>query len=232
MYLTTNVGVRSTTLSPYAEESRARIHELLAGADVFYANRRPGYLDSIGLSEAEAISRRPGLIYATASLNGRGGPWQNRVGFDQTADALTGLLHLEGDGDKPALPPISVVNDYLVSWFMTAGIAEALRRRAVDGGSHRVHVSLSRVALWILSMGIFDQGCAQQVAGTGELHAYSETFTAETPLGHNQGVTDQVKMSDTPGACLLTVLEGIESGACRAGILRGHRWISKASDQR
>jgi crotonobetainyl-CoA:carnitine CoA-transferase CaiB-like acyl-CoA transferase len=37
MYLTTNVGVRSTTLSPYTEEGRARIHELLAGADVFYA---------------------------------------------------------------------------------------------------------------------------------------------------------------------------------------------------
>ncbi|MCX5087552.1 hypothetical protein OOK36_01190 [Streptomyces sp. NBC_00365] len=85
---------------------------------------------------------------------------------------------------------------------MTAGIAEALRRRAVDGGSHRVHVSLSPVALWILSMGIFDQGYAQQVAGTGELHACPdpETFTAETPLGHYQGVTDQVKLSDTPGA--------------------------------
>ncbi|MFD3583178.1 hypothetical protein [Streptomyces sp. NPDC058683] len=53
------------------------------------------------------------------------------------------LLHLEGDGDKSALPPISVVNDYLVSWFMTAGIAEAPRRHAVDGGSYRVHVSLS-----------------------------------------------------------------------------------------
>ncbi|MFJ8091370.1 hypothetical protein [Streptomyces griseofuscus] len=85
---------------------------------------------------------------------------------------------------------------------MTAGIAEALRRRAVDGGGYRVHVSLSRVALWILSMGVFDTSYAEEIAGTGELHAYPdpEVFTAETPLGHCQGVTDQVKMSDTPGA--------------------------------
>lgn len=85
---------------------------------------------------------------------------------------------------------------------MTAGIAEALRRRAVDGGSYRVHVSLSRVALWILSMGVFDPSYAERIAGTGELHAYPdpEVFTAETPLGHYQGVTDQVRMSDTPGA--------------------------------
>ncbi len=182
-YLTTGVGVRSATVSPYTREGLARIHELQSGADVFYANRRPG------------------LIHATVSLNGRSGPWKNCPGLDRTAGALTGLLHLEGDGDKPALPPITV-NDYLVSWFMRAGIAEALRRRAVDGGSYRVHVSLSRVALWILSMGVFDTSYAEEIAGTGELHAYAdpEVFTAETPLGHCQGVTDQVKMSDTPGA--------------------------------
>ncbi|QHC32710.1 CoA transferase [Streptomyces sp. WP-1] len=201
-YLTTSVGVRSATVSPYTREGLERIHELQSGADVFYANRRPGFLDSIGLSEEESVARRPGLIHATVSLNGRSGPWKNYLGFDQTAGALTGLLHLEGDGDKPALPPITVVNDYLVSWFLTTGIAEALRRRAVDGGSYRVHVSLSRVALWILSMGIFDASYAEGIAGTGELHAYPdpEVFTAETPLGHYQGVTDQVKMSDTPGA--------------------------------
>ncbi|MCQ8773134.1 CoA transferase [Streptomyces telluris] len=213
-YRTANVGVRSATVSPYTPEGLARIHELQAGADVFFANRRPGFLEAIGLSEDEAIARRPGLVYATVSLNGRSGPWADYLGFDQTAGALTGLLHLEGDGDMPALPPITVVNDYLVSWFMTAGIVEALRRRAVDGGSYRVHVSLSRVALWILSMGVFDKAYATAIAGTGEEHAYPapETFTAQTPLGHYQGVTDQVRMSETPGAYRQILLP---RGACR-----------------
>jgi hypothetical protein len=74
-------------------------------------------------------------------------------------------------------------------------------RRATEGGSYRVHISLTRIALWIISLGVFDKNYAHAIAGTGEQHAYldPETFTAETPLGHYQGVTDQVRMSETPG---------------------------------
>jgi crotonobetainyl-CoA:carnitine CoA-transferase CaiB-like acyl-CoA transferase len=200
-YITANVGVRSATIDPYSAEGGELIRGLLAGSDVFYANRRPGYLDKIGLSPEEAARVRPGVIHASASLNGPAGPWADRVGFDQTAGSLTGMMHLEGDGERPALPPILVVNDYIVSWLMTAGIVEALARRAVDGGSYRVHVSLTRAALWILSMGVFDKGYATEIAGRGEEHAYHdpETFTADTPLGRYQGVTEQVHMSVTPG---------------------------------
>ncbi|MCK2244695.1 MULTISPECIES: CoA transferase [unclassified Crossiella] len=200
-YLTANVGTRSATINPYATEGHHRIRDLLAHADLFYANRRPGYLDQLGLSAEEAAAIRPGLIHVTASLNGQTGPWADRVGFDQTAGSLVGMMDLEGDGETPALPPILVVNDYIVSWLMAAGATEALARRARDGGSYRVHVSLTRVALWILGMGIFDREYAHSVAGQGEEHAYldPETFTADTPLGHYQGVTDQVRMSATPG---------------------------------
>jgi crotonobetainyl-CoA:carnitine CoA-transferase CaiB-like acyl-CoA transferase len=200
-YVTANVGMRSATVDPYGEEGHDRISRLLAGADVFFANRRPGYLDKIGVSAEQAAEIRPGIVHATTSLNGLTGPWADRVGFDQSAGSLTGMMHLEGDGERPALPPILVVNDYIVSWLLAAGVTEALARRAVNGGSYRVHVSLTRAALWILSMGIFDRAYATATAGRGEEHAYldPETFTADTPLGHYQGVTEQVSMSETPG---------------------------------
>ncbi|GAB90350.1 CoA transferase [Gordonia rhizosphera] len=201
-YVSGNVGVRSATISPYRAEGAERIRQLLAGADVFYANRRPGYLAKIGLSPQEAAQTRPGIVYATASLNGETGPWSQWVGFDQTAGSLAGMMLLEGGGEVPALPPIMVVNDYIVSWLMTAGIVEALARRAVDGGSYRVHVSLTRAALWIIGMGVFDKGYAAEVAGQthGDHHYLDpETFTADTPLGTYQGVTDQIRMSVTPG---------------------------------
>lgn len=111
------------------------------------------------------------------------------------------MMELEGTDGKPALPPIGVVNDYIVSWLLAAGIVEALMRRAEHGGSYRVHLSLTRVAVWVLGLGIFDKDYARSIAGPGELHAYlpPETFTADTPLGRYQGVTDQVVMSQTPG---------------------------------
>jgi crotonobetainyl-CoA:carnitine CoA-transferase CaiB-like acyl-CoA transferase len=198
-YITANVGTRSATIDPRTD--RELITGLLAGADVFYANRRPGYLGQIGFSAEQAAQVRPGIVHVTASLNGEEGPWAGRVGFDQTAGSLVGMMNLEGGDDGPKLPPILVVNDYIVSWLMATGAAEALARRAVDGGSYRVHVSLTRAALWILSMGVFDQDYAAETAGSVEQHRYldPETFTVDTPLGRYQGVTEQVWMSATPG---------------------------------
>ncbi|MDY6808381.1 MAG: CoA transferase [Actinomycetota bacterium] len=203
-YVSANVGVRSTLLNPYRDHGAQRLRELLADADVFYANRRPGYLDGIGLSAEQLAAGHRGIVYATASLNGETGPWSSWVGFDQTAGSLAGMMLLEGGGDRPTLPPIMVVNDYIVSWLMAAGIVEALSRRAREGGSYRVHVSLTRAALWIVGMGVFDREYAHGVAGRSgddDRHVYldPEVFTADTPLGRYQGVTDQVQMGHTPG---------------------------------
>ncbi|MFF2384227.1 CoA transferase [Streptomyces sp. NPDC058108] len=210
-YNTANVGVRSTTIDPYGAEGRARIRELLRGADIFYANRRPGYLAKIGLSAEEAAAVRPGIIHVSIYLAGETGPWAHRVGFDQTAGALTGIMLMEGeDGiaagptSTPALPYISVVNDYVLSWLATTGALAALMRRATDGGSYRVTLNLTRIATWILSLGLFDRDYAHATALDPEPaspHAYldPDTFTAETPCGHYQGVTDQIVMSGTPG---------------------------------
>ncbi|MFF4974896.1 CoA transferase [Streptomyces sp. NPDC001083] len=210
-YNTANVGVRSTTIDPYDAEGRARIRELLRGADIFYANRRPGYLEKIGLSAEEAAAVRPGIIHVSIHLAGETGPWAHRVGFDQTAGALTGIMLMEGeDGiaagptSTPALPYISVVNDYVLSWLATTGALAALMRRATDGGSYRVTLNLTRIATWILSLGLFDRDYAHATAldpDPASAHAYldPDTFTAETPCGHYQGVTDQIVMSGTPG---------------------------------
>lgn len=224
-YATANVGVRSSTIDPYTPDCATTIAALLDDADVFYANRRPGYLDKIGLSADTVAGKHRGIVYATASLNGESGPWSHQVGFDQTAGSLAGMMLLEGDGETPSLPPILVVNVYIVSWLMTAGIVEALTRRARDGGSYRVHVSLTRAALWIVGMGIFDRAYAHEIAGTDAAdgaHRYldPETFTAATPLGDYQGVTDQVRMSVTPGH-YRTVL--VPRGSCRP------EWVARGS---
>jgi crotonobetainyl-CoA:carnitine CoA-transferase CaiB-like acyl-CoA transferase len=55
-YITANVGVRSSTVHPRRPEGARLLRELLTGADVFYANRRPGYLSSIGFSAEEAAA--------------------------------------------------------------------------------------------------------------------------------------------------------------------------------
>jgi crotonobetainyl-CoA:carnitine CoA-transferase CaiB-like acyl-CoA transferase len=195
------VGMRSTVLDG-SKEDRATFDRLLKNADVFFSNRRPGYLERYGLTAEELSQKRPGLIHAKVVLHGERGPWSNRVGFDEIGAAVSGLFSIEGTPTQPKSPAIIPICDNVVGWLGTAGVLEALRRRATEGGSYRVVVSLTRTVLWLLSMGIFDKTYAQETAGSKDEHTYvaPEVFSAETPLGRYQGFTDQVVLSRTPGA--------------------------------
>ena len=56
--------------------------------------------------------------------------------------------------------------------------------------------------MWLLSLGIFDKAYAQATADSSDEHAHvaPDLFTAETPMGTYQGMTDQVVLSRTPGS--------------------------------
>lgn len=212
-YMTANVGMRSARLNYKAEEGNKRLKALLQDADIFFANRRPALLEQIGMTAAECAARRPGIIYCNTSAHGDKGPWINRPGFDQVAGAVTGMMVFEGEPEHPQIPVINVVNDYLVSWLAAAGCMAALAKRATEGGSYRVHVSLSRASLWLLSLGIFDKRYVAETAGKKDGHEERkpELFQAQTALGLYQGYTDQVHMSETP-ECYSTVLVPRGSG--------------------
>src|SRR6202795_3469153 len=199
--LDVQIGMRSTLLDG-SKEDAAKFDRLLKNADVFFSNRRPGYLERYGLTAEELSQKKPGLIHAKVVLHGEQGPWSNRVGFDEIGAAVSGLFSIEGTPTQPKSPPIIPICDNVVGWLGTIGVLEALRRRSIEGGSYRVVVSLTRTVLWLLSMGIFDKAYARETAGSSEEHTYvaPDLFTADTPLGRYQGVTDQVQMSRTPGS--------------------------------
>ena len=200
-YYTANVGMRSCTLDFASSDSMHRLKALAQDADIFFSNRRPGYLQRYHLTAEEIAEVRPGIVHVDMSLYGSRGPWANRTGFDQNAGGVSGALSIEGTPQAPRLTEIFVVNDYAMAWLAAAGTMAALKRRATEGGSYRVRISLVRLSLWLLQMGIFDKAYARSVAGSEKDHAYlpPELFTAETPCGYYQGVTDQVFMSRTPG---------------------------------
>src|SRR5215469_9495370 len=193
------VGMRSTFLDT-SKEDRAKFEELLKDADIFFANKRPGYLERHGLDAETLVAKKPGLIHAQVLLHGNKGPWKNRPGFDEIGAAVTGVFTTEGSLAHPKSPPIIPIVDNIVGWLGTIGVLAALRRRAVEGGSYRVTVSLTRTVLWLLSLGIFDKEYAKATAGSSDEHANiaPDLFTAETPLGTYQGMTDQGILSRTP----------------------------------
>jgi crotonobetainyl-CoA:carnitine CoA-transferase CaiB-like acyl-CoA transferase len=195
------VGMRSTILDS-SKEDRAKFDTLLKDADIFFANKRPGYSKSNGLDAEELCAKKPGLIHASIVLHGETGPWSNRPGFDETGATVAGIFAAEGSLASPKQPPIKPICDNVVGWLGTVGILAALRRRAVEGGSYKVVVSLTRTVLWQLSLGLFDKTFAQTAAGSTEerTNVAPDVFTAETPLGTYQGLDEQVYLSKSPGS--------------------------------
>jgi hypothetical protein len=207
-YWDTQVGMRSTYLSDTGDD-RARLDELLREADVFFSNRHPGHLEQVGLSAEEVAAGHRGLIHAQVLLHGAEGPWATRPGFDEIGACVSGIFALGGTLEDPRMPPMLPIVDNIVGWFGTVGVLEALRRRAVEGGSYRVRVSLTRVCLWLISLGIFDKEFAATTAGSTAEHSAipPELFTAQTPLGTYQGMTDQIEFSSLPQGFTTTVLQ-------------------------
>ncbi len=200
-YWDAQVGMRSTVLGS-SKEDRARFDILLRDADVFFANKRPGFLKSHGMDAEELCAKKPGLIHATVVLHGEKGPWSNRPGFDEIAATVSGLFAVEGSLTNPKQPPIVPICDNIVGWLGTIGVLSAIRRRAIEGGSYRVVVSLTRTVLWQLSLGILDKAYAIETAGSTDAHTNipPDVFTADTPLGTYQGLDEQAYLAKSPGS--------------------------------
>jgi crotonobetainyl-CoA:carnitine CoA-transferase CaiB-like acyl-CoA transferase len=60
------VGMRQTILD-HSKEDRAKFDQLLKDADVFFANRRPGYLERNALDAETLCAQKPGLIHSAAA---------------------------------------------------------------------------------------------------------------------------------------------------------------------
>lgn len=154
------LGKRSALLDLAAPAGAARLHNLLAAADVVVCGYRPGGLERLGLDPAALAGNHPGLVIVTLSAWG-GGPWSRRRGFDSLVQAATGIALLEGrpDGTPGALP--AQILDHATGYLAAAAVFEGLRRQRTGGGTWHASLSLARTARWLLG-----QGVAPQPAGT------------------------------------------------------------------
>jgi hypothetical protein len=90
------------------------------------------------------------------------------------------------------------MNDYIAGYLGAAGVIAALRRRAKEGGSYHVRISLNRAAMWYASLGRFgDVGF--DLSGPENRMISPEILVAQTPYGEVRRLAPQVKLSRTPG---------------------------------
>ena len=192
LHLDTDSGKRSTLVDLHVEHARARVHELLAQADVLVTGYRPGALAAYHLDAASVADRHPHVVHASLSAWTPDGPWGGRRGFDSIVQAATGISLLESaDGVVPAAMPAQAL-DHATGYLLAAGILTALRARGEQGGTWRVRAHLARTAHWLLRSDALD-GPAAPVPDTGPW-----TVGTRTEAGVVTGPRPAFRVDDGP----------------------------------
>jgi crotonobetainyl-CoA:carnitine CoA-transferase CaiB-like acyl-CoA transferase len=199
----TGHGKLSTYLDLREAGNVETLRGLIGEADIFSQGYRPGTLGNRGLSPEELASLRPGLVYVSLCAFGHTGPWASRRGFDTVIQSVSGITARQGEvfPGKTAGPqfyPVSAI-DYCTGYLMAAGAMTALRRRAEQGGSWLVRISLAQVGKWIVDLGEIPTASLGNVPAeftADEIERWS--MVSDTPSGRLRHLKPVVQLSETP----------------------------------
>jgi crotonobetainyl-CoA:carnitine CoA-transferase CaiB-like acyl-CoA transferase len=141
-FLQQNMGKQGLCVNVKDERGLALLHKLIAEADVFVENYRPGALNKIGLGYEELSKLNPRLIYCSVSAYGHSGPDSKRPGFGLIAEARSGVMAQIGKpGETPSLLRIPVADMYTGAHGIAA-ICAALFGRVTSGRGQHIDLAL------------------------------------------------------------------------------------------
>jgi crotonobetainyl-CoA:carnitine CoA-transferase CaiB-like acyl-CoA transferase len=136
-----NRNKRSIALDLKSEPDRSLFDGLVAEADVFIQNFRPGTAARLGAGHERLRGLNPRLIYASISGFGSSGPYVDRPSYDSVAQALSGFLSVVVDPSRPRfLGP--ALADAITGIYAAYGVLGALVQRGRTGSGCLVEVSM------------------------------------------------------------------------------------------
>jgi len=136
-----NRGKESVVLDLATEADRALLGAMLARADVFVQNLKPGAAAKLGFSVERLRRDFPCLITCAISGFGESGPYARRKAYDLLIQAESGLASITGGPEAPARVGVSVV-DIATGMNAYEAILEALLARERSGEGAAISVSM------------------------------------------------------------------------------------------
>ena len=143
-----NRNKRSICLNIKTESGAKIARELIAEADVFIENMRPGAMDKLGFGYADLQRINPKLIYCSEKgfLNG---PYSNRTALDEVAQMMGGLAYMTGPVGRPLRAGASVI-DVTGGMFGAIGVLSALHEREKTGRGKHVTAALFETTAFLV----------------------------------------------------------------------------------
>jgi crotonobetainyl-CoA:carnitine CoA-transferase CaiB-like acyl-CoA transferase len=194
----TGHGKRSTVLDLTSAAGAATLRSLLRGADVFSQGYRPGSLARRGFGVEDVVALRPGIVCVELSAFGDDGPWRERRGFDTLVQVVSGMALEYAQAGRPRLLPVSAL-DYCTGYLAAFGAMVALSRRAREGGSYLVRLSLAQTARWLQGLGHVPSHLSEAVPADLPPERIAQlSIRAETPYGGVRFLAPVAQLSETP----------------------------------
>jgi crotonobetainyl-CoA:carnitine CoA-transferase CaiB-like acyl-CoA transferase len=181
---TNNRGVKSVTLNLKAEEGRDILRKLVARADLFGQNFRPGAAEKNGFGYEDLRKVNPKLVYVSISGYGPHGPHADLPGTDSMAQALGGIAEAYSTPGMPLRTGIVSVADETCAILAFGGALAALTYARTTGIGQKVDCSLLggqiRLMGWTLTTAMWrnrDPVTGQaRVTGTARRPGLSASF--------------------------------------------------------
>ena len=197
LWLDVNWGKKNILLDFKSRIGKARLVELIAGADVLINSNSPGALERIGLDEETLRRINPNLVYAGVSYAPPSTPWGARKGFEQVGQAVSGMMHVNSVGlEDPTLISV-LLNDYMTGYLGAIGTVAALAAREEQGGYWNVGASLMRCGMMAASLVEDLNAEAYEPVTVKDMVEFG--VDEDTPLGKVTRLATAVEFSHTPG---------------------------------
>jgi crotonobetainyl-CoA:carnitine CoA-transferase CaiB-like acyl-CoA transferase len=183
-FLTQASNKRSITLDLKLEKDRDILKKLVATADVFVENYRPGAFEALGLGYEAMAAINPRLIYASFSAFGQRGPRGEQTAYDHVIQATSGIMAMTGTEDVHPVKLGAFVIDYATGLSGAFALASALFQRKRTGRGQRIDMAMLDVAMILMSShltGYLRNGVHPKPHGNS--HSYSTNSAFATKSG-------------------------------------------------
>jgi crotonobetainyl-CoA:carnitine CoA-transferase CaiB-like acyl-CoA transferase len=141
-YLSANRAKRSLTLDFTKPQGRDLALRLIAQCDVLVENYKVGNLAKYGLSYDDLRREFPRLVYCSVTGFGQTGPYAPRPGYDFLAQAMGGIMSLQGEPAGEPMKAAVAFADLMAGMYSAVAILAALRHRDRTGEGQHIDMAL------------------------------------------------------------------------------------------
>jgi itaconate CoA-transferase len=144
-----NRGKESLVLDLARADDKALLSAILAKADVFVQNLKPGAIAKLGFALDALRRAHPRLVICSISGYGEDGPYAQRKAYDMLVQAESGLASVTGGPEAPARVGVSVC-DVAAGMNAYEAILAALLARERGGDGAAISISMfDAMAEWM-----------------------------------------------------------------------------------